>query len=393
MAYNAGGVYIQVSGAVTAVPGQVVQSAVWNNIHTDLGTALSTVMIQLITSITNRNIVWMNGGFEVWQRGAGNSATFAVLASTTQYTADRWYITTGANQATTVSAVAGLNVLGNSRLAAAVNRNNGQTGVGTYTFGYPLDTDECIALIGQKLAVNCLVGTLSGFSPSNGQINVDAYFGTGAVAKRGGGFTNEQHVLSGSISGQPLGGNTLIQVKGTVAIAAGTAQGEIQFTWTPTGTAGANDTANFDDVQLEVQENLTLSATSSWTITNYDRIAFKEMLDGCFRHYQKTFNYGIAPAQATGLLGGALACLPAANQNPSILWIVNPPMRVTPAVTLFNCSVANANWRDVDAGADVTASFDAAIGQKTVLIYGVTATATTSTSHRLFIHAQMDSGI
>jgi hypothetical protein len=397
MAYSATGVYQQVSGAITAVPGQVVQSAVWDNIHTDIGAALTQVMQQLVTSITNRNIVWMNGGFEVWQRGAGNAASFAVLASTTQYTADRWYITTGANQASTVAAVAGINTFGGSRLAAAVQRNAAQTGIGTYAFGYPLDQDECIALIGQKIALSCLISAGANFSPASGQVNVDVFFGTGAPTKRqlGGAFTNEQHVLSASLSGEVLGGAaTLVTAKGTVAVAAGTAQGEIQFTWTPTGTAGAADTVNFDDLQIEPQTTLTLNSSNVWTITNYDRISFKDMLDGCMRHYQKTFQYGIAPAQNSGSNVSALAALPGANQNPSILWILSPHLRIVPAVTLFNPAAANANWRDITAGADVVASFDTTVqGSKAILIYGVTSTATTSTSHTLLIHAQADSAI
>ena len=44
MSYNnSTGVYTPASGAETAAPGQVLQSAVWNNIFTDLSTALTTI--------------------------------------------------------------------------------------------------------------------------------------------------------------------------------------------------------------------------------------------------------------------------------------------------------------------------------------------------------------
>ena len=41
-----------------------------------------------------RNVLRANGGLEVWQRGAGASASIAAAASTTAYAADRWYIKT-----------------------------------------------------------------------------------------------------------------------------------------------------------------------------------------------------------------------------------------------------------------------------------------------------------
>ena len=66
-----GVVFANVSGAETAAPGQIVQSTVWNNIHTDYGTALTQLMSQMTTLVSNRNILEANGSADVWQRGAG----------------------------------------------------------------------------------------------------------------------------------------------------------------------------------------------------------------------------------------------------------------------------------------------------------------------------------
>jgi hypothetical protein len=49
-----------------------------------------------------RNIL-INGDCEVWQRGAGGSASIAVAASTTAYTCDMAYLTANANEASVVS--------------------------------------------------------------------------------------------------------------------------------------------------------------------------------------------------------------------------------------------------------------------------------------------------
>jgi hypothetical protein len=47
MSFNSGGVYTPASGATTAAPGQVIQSAVWNSIFTDLSSALTLLGQQL----------------------------------------------------------------------------------------------------------------------------------------------------------------------------------------------------------------------------------------------------------------------------------------------------------------------------------------------------------
>src|SRR5262249_43272630 len=64
-----------------------------------------------------KNIIGRNGGMEIWQRGAGESSNFALSASTTTYTVDGWYLTTGTTQASHVSAQTALTTTG-SRLSA-----------------------------------------------------------------------------------------------------------------------------------------------------------------------------------------------------------------------------------------------------------------------------------
>ena len=83
-----------------------------------------------------------------------------------------------------------------SLLAGKVLRNSGQTGITAYTFGYPLDTDEVVAMRGSKVSLSFLAKTGANWSPTNGTFTASLYVGTGAVAKRAGGFTSETHSLS-----------------------------------------------------------------------------------------------------------------------------------------------------------------------------------------------------
>lgn len=374
------------TGSTNAAPGQIVQSAVWNNINTDYATALTMLMSQLVSEISNRNALWMNGGLEVWQRGAGSSASIAVGASTTAYTADRWYLATAANQASVVSAQTGLTT--SSQLCARVLRNAAQTGTGAMYFAYPLDTDEILRLRGSKVSFTAAVRAGALWSPANGTLTVNLYVGTGSVGKRGGTpYTSETTVLTIATNLTPGGAVTTITGSSAAALPATATQAELQFTWTPAGTAGATDYFEVDDVQIESQ----LSA-STWTPQNYDRIPFPEMLLGCKRHYQKTFPYGVAPAQAVNASTNSLAHFGISGALVWINWELPVETRATGTLTTYSpYTGATANWYNFTTSASIAVAVSASlVGTKNMVIAGTSCT----TSNDLFIiHAATDAGI
>jgi len=151
-----GVVFANVAGASNAVAGQTIQSAVWDNIHIDYSAAFTQLNSQYASVNTNRNLLWMNGGLEIFQRGAGASYSQSVAANLTgTYGPDRWYIGNGANQALTLSAVAGLST--QSLKAGKILRNAGQTGTGRMYICYSLAGDECARMCGKSVYVNLLV--------------------------------------------------------------------------------------------------------------------------------------------------------------------------------------------------------------------------------------------
>lgn len=374
-----GSTFANVSGASNAAAGQIVQSATWNNIHTDYSSAFTQVMSQLVASITDRNIIWMNGGFEIWQRGS----SVAVTASATAYTADRWYITTGANQAHTIARQAGLS--NNSQWCARIQRDSGQTGTTALVFGYPLDTDSIVRMRGNKVTLSFIASTGANWSPTNGTLVATLYVGTGAVAKRGGGFTGETSVVS--ISTNIAAGSSATSISGTssAVLPITATQAEIQFTWTPTGTAGANDWFQVDDLQIE--NNLT---STTWTPTNFDRISFKKMLEGCKRYYQKTFKYGDSPAAGVGVEN----CLMAHSQTTATIglwWQLPIEMRVDPTLTKYHVLTATgSNWYNFTTSATVSATFMTTMSDtKSICVTGVTA----SGDVQYLLHAAADASI
>lgn len=338
--------------------------------------------LALISGLSYRNILRANGGFEVWQRGAGASASIAVAASTTAYVADRWYLKTAANEASVVSAQAGLTSA--SRLCARVQRNSGQTGTGAVYFAYPLDTDEVVALRGATPILSFYVASGANWSPTSGTLSVKLYCGTGAVAKRNSSaLTGETNPLASSTNLTASQAATLVTMTAGSSVATNVTQAELQFTWTPVGTAGANDWFSIDDLQLE----------TSAAVTPFERRQFAEERELCMEHYRSSFPYGTAPAQSAAVAGALTVKNPIALGDPAIWVGFDPPMRTTPTLTTYNPSAANANWRDVTAGADATVSVDPAtsIGPTGVLI--ATSGTVTALGDVLCIHYAADAGI
>lgn len=387
MSYSNQGLYTAAAGMETAVAGNSLQSAVWDAGHADIRKALTAVGQSAVGVPAYRNILSANGGFEVWQRGAGSSASFTVNASTTAYTADRWYITTGANQQHTVSAVAGL--VNGSNLACAIQRVAGQTGTTAMIFGYPLDTDEVIRLRGQVVSLNFQASTGANWSPTNGTFTATLYVGTGTVQKAGAAaanFTSPTTVLQ--ISKNLAAGSAATNINGisSSTVPTNATQGELQFAWTPVGTAGANDILNIDDVMLDAS-----TFPGQGFASPYERLPFDLMLTQCKRHYQKTFGYSTAPAQSGGL-PNALAVITAAAAKFGLYWQHQPiSLRATAAYTTYSPSGATANWIDNTTSASLTVTVDTTgVGPNGVLITGATAS---NAGDNCFIHAAADSGI
>jgi hypothetical protein len=327
------------------------------------------------TSTGFRN--WLlNGAMAVWQRGAGGSATIAVAASTIAYTADRWYLATGANQACTVAQNAS-SVVG-ARYGARVVRNNGQTGTGQLVFAQPLDADVIALLAGQTMTLSAQATTGGNWSPASGTISYKVYCGTGAVGKRNATpYTGETAPISGSTN-LGVGGGPFTLTPASGLIPANTTQMEVQFFWTPVGTAGLNDWWQPTDIQLEIG--------SAATAFDYERLNFITELAQCQRFYEKSFAYGTAPAQNVGTTGAYQI------GNPGFALFTPVPFmtrkRVAATTTTFNPSAANANWRDITGAADSAVTVTTT-NENNIILAGPSLVG----GHQQAIHWQADAEI
>jgi hypothetical protein len=336
-------------------------------------------------ALSRINVAGRFGALDVWQRGAGGSAAISVAASTTAYTADGCYLKTGTNQAHTVSAVAGIAT--GSLKAAAVQRTAAQTGVGSVIFGCPLDTDEIAMFAGSFVTLSFTASAGANWSPASGNLTYELFCGTGSVVKQSVGYTGQTTPINTTVGISPGGAAARYQSTSAAIVAANSTQCEIQFNWTPVGTAGAADTINIDDIQLEIATSATDVAS------NFQRALFGDLLRRAQRHFAKSFPYGTAPAQNAGLAGAFGMIEGTTNSALGIFWFFPTPMRIAPTVTAYNPSNTNSSCRNVTAPADGTSSVDpdTAISANGVAI--TCATNLANVNAHVYIQASADAGI
>lgn len=189
----------------------------------------------------------INGGMDVWQRGT----SISVSASTTPYTADRWQIATGANQASTVSrqATGDTTNLPNIQYAARIQRNSGQTGTSAIPFVQSFETTNSIPLAGKVVTVSFYARKGADYSATSSQLGLDLISGTGTDQNRvTTGYTGNANVFS---SGVTLTTSwQRFALTGTVPATA--TELATYFIFTPTGTASTNDYFELTGVQIDV---------------------------------------------------------------------------------------------------------------------------------------------
>ena len=310
------------------------------------------------TNIPGANRV-VNGDFQVWQRGT----SIAVPASTTIYTADRWQVSTGASQACTVSQQFGPVI---TTMFGQVQRNAGQTGTSVIRFCTSLTIDMCGFLNSQILTLSFNAKCGANFSAGSSIMTTKVYSGTGTTDISGinGAFVGSAQVISQSTT---LTTSSVAFSYTTAAVGACT-QFAIEFSYTPVGTAGANDWFSVSFVQLE----------KGVAATPLQPATFAQQLNACKEFYQKSFAYGTVPAQNVGTGTGEIyfpATIAAATVNASPSFILPVTMHASPTVTLFNPAAANAQIRDETAAADFTAS-SAVVSPSSVAFKGTGAVGT-----------------
>ena len=213
---------------------------------------------------------FVNGGMDFWQRGTSFTTPAGV------YTADRFKATVnGASTYVISRQAAGLNGF---QYCYRFQRSAGQT----YTFGsfigYAWDPEAMVLLQGKTITYSFYARVGANWSPTGG-IGVQLQQGTGAGAHAFSALTGETGVLSGTASGLTTEWQRF-SFTGTVASSA--TELRTNISWSPIGTAGANDYIDVTGFQLEIGSVATHFSRAGGTIQGE--------LAACQRYYFRTSN-------------------------------------------------------------------------------------------------------
>ena len=287
--------------------------AVGNNGETLVADSAATTGLRYSATPSASNPV-LNSAMQVWQRGT----SFSLTASTSNsYTADRWTVSTGANQATTISrqATGDTTNLPNIQYAMRVQRNSGQTGTGDITVFQMFETANTIPFAGKTVTLSFYAKAGANYSASASGLRTYLYTGTGTDQNIYTGYTGTAAPINNNVSTLTT---TWQRFTVTGTIAATATEMCIGYYFTPTGTASTNDSFDITGVQIDIGSVALPFRTTGATIQGE--------LAACQRYYNRYTN-AVSNGQITGTVGYAV------NTTLMDYYVVLPvQMRVQPTV-------------------------------------------------------------
>lgn len=278
-----------------------------------------------------------NGDFAIWQMGTGGVPT-AVSGHTH---ADLWTYYAGANYTQyTISRQTGTTGF---QYALRYARNSGQTDTGAQFLLHDMETIDSYQFQGKVVTVSFWARCGADYSASSAALGVRIETGTGTdQARRSGAYTGSSATTGTATLTTSWQRFTLSKTISTSATQLG-----IWFTWTPVGTAGANDWFEVTGVQIDEG-----AYAKPWRM-----VPMALRLEACQRRLFKTFPMATAPATASAVTVGVYRYLHMTAGATTIRGPFYPfptRMRTAPTITTYNPINANANPYDDVAAADCT---------------------------------------
>jgi hypothetical protein len=166
------------------------------------------------------------------------------------YIFDRFQMPTSANQACTVSrqTVSDSTNLPNIQYAARIQRNSGQTGTSNLNPSTSVESANSIPFAGKAVTLSFYARAGANYSATSNALPVILVSGIGTDQSVQSGLTSQTTVASGTVTLTTSWQRFVIT--GTVGSTA--TQLAMFWTFTPTGTAGANDWFEITGVQIDV---------------------------------------------------------------------------------------------------------------------------------------------
>jgi hypothetical protein len=195
------------------------------------------------------------GDFTVnpFQRNIAGLASAGVIstaiAATPTYFADRFFAVGGASSSILMAAVADASVQGFGQ-SLKLSRSSGNSNAAAINFGQVLETADSIRAQGQQVTLSFYAK--QGANYSGGALSVAVISGTGtnqsAASMAAATWTGQASSVSGS---QSLS-TSMTRYSFTGNIPANATQLGVLLTWTPSSTAGSDDSITLNGLQLEI---------------------------------------------------------------------------------------------------------------------------------------------
>jgi hypothetical protein len=211
-----------------------------------------------------------NSAYDIWQRGTSSVGTAY------NYTADRWLNFRGAFAAgSTFSRVASTQT--GFQYALKAQRDSGNTGLDVLHLRQALETTDSLRFAGQTITLSFYAKAGANFSAASSYLVSTIYQGEGTdqATNNMTAWTNVTAVAQNNVLT-----TSWQRFSYTTSIASAKTQLGIAFTYTPVGTAGADDSYQITGVQVEVGSVATGFQRQSATIQGE--------LAACQRYYFRT---------------------------------------------------------------------------------------------------------
>ena len=243
--------------------------AVGNNGESLVADSSATTGLRYQSAYNGNAII--NGGFDIWQRGTANVTTAS------SYTADRWQKGAATSFGISRQVTGDTTNLPNIQYCARSQRTASSAVTTANDFGYSMETNDAVRFAGQPVILSFYARAGANFSSASSILNASIYTGTGT----------DQNGMTTGYTGNTLlvtGAKTLtttwqrFTISGTVASTA--TELMLYFSYTPVGTAGANDYYEITGVQLELG-----SVATTFKRSNGSGGTIQGELAACQRYY------------------------------------------------------------------------------------------------------------
>ena len=301
-----------------------------------------------------RNFI-INGNMAISQRGT----SFSTINT---YNLDR-YRTFGGPITHTITQQDSIATYAPSRYALRAARNSGATETNELGIAQGIESQNSYALRGKTVTVSFRARCGANFSSTSSALLVRVFTGTG-TDENPVNMTGQNADISQSVTLT----TSLQTFSVTGTLSASLTQATLTFSYTATGTAGANDWFEITDVQLE----------PGTVATPFERRSTGQELALCQRYFCKTYNTNVAPGTVSK--AGSIFVYKNSANEAGFCFQMPVEMRVVPTIVLYSHAGTVNKFTSSTTDQNSTSNGDIN-GTRAVMSYGSTTIATDCYQH------------